>query len=373
MIYLDNNATTALDPRVVDAMKPLLEGAPLNPSSIHQYGQKAKSLLVKSVSCIAAVLEVKAEELIFTSGATEALNMLVRGIRPKGHIITSSLEHPALLVPIQQLEKEGRGVTYLDPLPGRGSLSRRQVEEALLPETSLIALGAANSETGIRTPFEEIAALAEEAGIPFLVDGVGMLGKAPLSIPRGVSAICFSGHKIHGPHGIGLAAIRKGIKCAPFILGGAQQRGRRGGTENLPAIVGLAKAFQLIQEEDYDAIAALRDRLEKGIASALEDIVVHGKEERRVCNTSLIGFAGVDGENLLIGLDLSKIAVSHGSACSSGSLEPSRVLIKMGVSRQLARSSLRFSLSRFTTRAEIEYCIETVVDKVKQLRSMSGV
>lgn len=372
MIYLDNNATTAMDSRVFERVLPLLSGPPVNPSSIHRYGQKAKALLTQATKEMASFFDVSSDELIFTSGATEALNMLIYGLGTRGHVITSSLEHVAVLQPVQRLEKEGISVTYLDPLPNYGSISARQVEEALRPDTSLIVLLAANNETGIITDFEAIAALAEEVGVALVVDGVALLGKAPLTLPRGVSAICFSSHKIYGPLGVGVAVVRKKVKFDPLIVGGPQQQGRRGGTENLPGIVGLSHALSLLSDDEISRINNLRNHFENGVVNSIDNVTILGKKEHRICNTSNIAFLDVDGETLLMTLDLAGVAVSHGSACSSGGLEPSRVLLNMGLSREAARSSIRFSLGRYTTKEEIDQALSIIIESVSRLRGYTN-
>ncbi len=366
MIYLDNNATSFLDPQVLAAMEPVFTGAIGNPSSIHRYGQKAKAYLAKSTKDVAAFFGVQTSEVVFTSGATEGLNMVIRSAPKGSHIITSSLEHIAVL---EALKISGCEVSYLDPKPGKGAITLEQIQEAVKANTSMIVVMAANNETGVKTDLEPIAAFAKDRGIALVVDGVALLGKEKCILPDGVSAACFSGHKIHAPTGVGVAIVRKSMKANPLIVGGHQQYNKRGGTENLAGIVGFAKALTLFPESP-DSIAALRDRLEEGILASLEDVEVHGKDEPRVCNTSNIAFFGVDGETLLMQLDLAGVAVSHGAACSSGTLEPSRILLNMGFAPKIARSSIRFSLSRFTTPEEIDQAISIIVDVVKKLRAL---
>ncbi len=365
MIYLDHNATTFLDPHVLAAMEPILSGTLGNPSSTHRFGQAAKALLAKATKEVAAYFGVQTADVVFTSGATEALNMVIRSAPKGGHIITSSLEHIAVL---EALKFTGCEVTYLDPEPGHGALSLKQIVEALTPRTSMLVVMAANNETGIKTDLDPIAAFAQERGLKLVVDGVAQLGKEPSKLPQGVTAACFSGHKIHAPTGVGVAIVRRAHRAHPLILGGPQQRGLRGGTENLAAIVGFAKALTLFPESSAP-IAHLRDRFEKDLQASLNDLVIHGADQPRVCNTSHIAFLGVDGETLLMQLDLAGVAVSHGAACSSGTLEPSRVLLNMGVSRDSARSSIRFSLSRFTTEEEIERAVRIIANVVSQLRA----
>lgn len=366
MIYLDNNSTTFLDPQVFAAMEPILTGKIGNPSSIHRYGQTAKALLAKATKEVAAYFGVRTTEVIFTSGATEALNMVIRSAPKGSHIITSSLEHIAVMEALKFTEC---AVTYLDPHPGMGAINLEQIKGALLPETTMIALMAVNNETGAKTDLEAIAAFAEERGLSFVVDGVSALGKGRWSMPRGCSAACFSGHKIHGPTGVGLAIIRKSMKRRPLIVGGPQQQNMRGGTENLAGIIGFAKALSLMPERGFE-MERLQNRFEEGLRAALPDLVIHCESGPRICNTSNVAFLGVEGEMLLMQLDLAGIAASHGSACSSGSLEPSRVLLNMQVPSNVARSSLRFSLSRFTTGDEIEQAISIISSVVNKLRCL---
>lgn len=346
-IFLDNNGTTQIDPRVVAAMLAELEAGPANPSSIHSFGRAAHQRLSHARQQIASYLGTKPGELIFTSSGTEALNLAILGIKAKGQIITTQIEHAAVFETIKRM---GNPIAYL-PIGREGHVKLADVKAALTPNTSLIVLGAVNSETGVKNPIEEIAEIAERMGIPFIVDGVAWLGKEPVVIPKGVSAMAFSGHKIHGPKGIGLLFVRKGCKLDPLLTGGGQEAMRRAGTENLPGIIGFAKAIELLEVELPESMvrmAELRDQLERGLGQ----VIVNGAGPR-ICNTSSITFPGVDGEALLIQLDLQGIMASMGSACSSGSLEPSRVLLNMGLSSREALSTLRFSLSRFTTEQEV--------------------
>lgn len=346
-IFLDNNGTTQIDPQVVAAMLTELEAGPSNPSSIHSFGRAAHQRLVRAREQIASYLGVKPNELIFTSSGTEALNLAILGLKSTGQIISSSIEHSAVY---ETLKRLGRPTIYL-PVGLEGHVKALDVEAAVTPN-SMIVLSAVNSETGVKNPIAEIAEIAERYQIPFIVDGVAWLGKDQISIPKGVSAMAFSGHKIHGPKGIGLLYVRKGCKLEPLLTGGGQEGLRRAGTENLPGIIGLAKAIELLENESITRMARLRDQLEAG----LEDMIINGTGPR-VCNTSSITFPNQDGEALLIQLDLQGIAASMGSACSSGSLEPSRVLLNMGLSKQHALSTIRFSISRFTTEEEIQRTI----------------
>lgn len=371
-IYLDNNATTVIDPEVLRVMWDELKGDAANSSSVHQFGRIAKAKLIQASRSLAHYFSVKEQDIFFTSGATEALNMLIKGavaLRP-GHIISSVIEHPAVYQTLKFLADRGHKISFLQPFKNKGAIDPEQVASAIQPDTQLICLMAANNETGVVTDLPAIASIAKMHNIPLIVDGVALLGKKQCTIPDGVSAICFSGHKIHGPHGIGLAIVHKNLKWEPFLFGGPQQHQKRAGTENIASIIGLAKAIELI-DKNADAIEYmqyLRDRFELGLKQNLTGIIVNGAGDLRVCNTSNIAFDGVEGETLLFKLDLAGIAVSHGSACSSGTLEPSRVLLGMGLSAKQVRSSLRFSLSRFTTQQEIDKCIDITCDLVRQLR-----
>ncbi len=370
-IYLDNNASTAVDPRVVETMIETLRSSGGNPSSLHSFGQEARGQLTKSRQIIASFLEIKPSELIFTSSGTEALNMVIKGLlkRSHGHVISSVAEHAAVYTTLKQIENEGIPITFL-PTGLTGSVSPQSVKEAIRSDTRLIVLMAVNNETGVKTDLKTIAAIAEQAGIPFLVDGVALLGKELFTIPKGVSAICFSGHKLHAAKGVGFAFVRSNFKILPLVSGGEQEFGRRGGTENLPGIVGLAEAVRLLTQELPTAsirMKNLRDQLQGELLKRIPKSIVNGTGER-VCNTLNIAFPGVDGETLLTTLDLEGVAVSHGSACSSGALEPSRILLNMGVPLSLARSSIRISLSRFTTEEEILQAASVIERAVLKLQ-----
>ncbi|NNM44007.1 MAG: cysteine desulfurase [Chlamydiae bacterium] len=370
-IYLDNNATTFVDPRVLEAMIPVFSTFGGNPSSIHHFGQEARNLLQNSRTTIARYLQVKPNELFFTSGGTEAINMILQGFfaMRKGHIISSTIEHSAVYHTLQFLEKQGCRVTFL-PVGLTGAVTLSQVEESITPDTCFIALSAANSETGVKTDIEGIANLAKAKGIPFFVDGVALLGKEPFHVPDGVSAMAFSGHKLHAPKGIGLAFLRSTLSIPPLLLGGGQEYGKRSGTENLPGIVGLAKAIELLEIElpkATEEMQSLKAYFETTLVNQLGNVVINGSGPR-VCNTSNLSFPGLDGESLLIHLDLAGIAASHGSACSSGALEPSRVLRNMGLEKSLAQSAIRFSLSRFTTKSEVEMAVSLLVNIVSRMK-----
>lgn len=363
-IYLDNNATTPLDPLVIEAMKEELSKGPRNPSSIHFFGQEAKKTLLSSRQTIAKFLNVKPHEIVFTSSGTESLNLLIHGLLPKErrHLITTDLEHPCIYENMKALDAQGIPITFLSP-GLRGSPSPEELKAAICSQTGLIILSAVNSETGSKLDLANIAAVAQAADIPLIIDGVALLGKEPFMIPPGVTGMGFSGHKIHGPKGIGFFFLRSGTKLKPLLLGGNQENGLRSGTENLLGIVGLAQAISILNKniERYAAyMKELRDFFETTLKKRLPNLKINGTG-LRVGNISNLCFPQVDGESLLIQLDMAGIATSHATACSSGSLEISRTLLNMGISKNDAHSSLRFSLSRMNTKKEILKTIETLV------------
>jgi cysteine desulfurase len=371
-IYFDHNASTWIDPRVLKVVVNSLSESIGNPSSIHYFGQKSRAKLTQSRQTIASTLGVKTNEIIFTSGGTEGANFCIRGLlnfRSPGHLITSSIEHACVYETCKYLETQGYEVTFLSPNKD-GAITSEAVYQALRPNTQLITLMAVNNETGVKTDIEAIGAIARDAGVLFVVDGVAFLGKELFRIPEGVSAMFFSGHKIHAPKGVGFAYVRSKVKIQPLLIGGEQEFGRRAGSENLSGIIGMAEAVRLLQEELPAAtikMQALRDHFEGSLKQHLDDIKMNGSASR-ICNTSNVCFVGVEGETLLAALDLEGISVSHGSACASGALEPSRILLNMGLSKADAASSMRFSFSRFTTQDEIETCVETLIKLVKRLR-----
>jgi cysteine desulfurase len=363
-IFLDANATTRIDPRVLEAMLPELSSLPSNPSSIHFYGREAKNRLQKSRDTIAAFLKVEPHEILFTSSGTEAMNLLLRGMVPggaKGHAITSNVEHSCVYETLLDLENKGLETTYLSAGPC-GAVTPAQVKEAIRPHTRFISMIAVNNETGVKNDIDAMAHIALEAGIPLLVDGVAWLGKELFTIHPGIFGMGFSSHKIHGPQGCGFAFVRSSLKLTPLLTGGKQEGSLRAGTENLPGIVGLAKAVEILSIELPEAtkrMAMLRDRLEAGLLAKADPVLINGTGPR-ICNTSNLSFPGRRGEDLLIALDMMGIAASHGSACSSGALEPSRILTNMGIPFPLAASAIRFSLSRNTTLEEIDQAIEII-------------
>lgn len=366
-VYLDSNATTQVDSRLFDRFTQCTFTTFGNPSSIHSYGQEAKSLLVESRDRLAALFGVRTQEVIFTATATEALNLLLRGFfgtKPAGHMITSNVEHAAVIETCEALKAQGVDVTYID-VGAWGAVTPSQLEAAIRPDTRLISLMAANNETGVITDLEPIAAIAKERGIAFIVDAVALYGKAPFTLYPGISAAVFSGHKFYAPKGAAFAIVRKNLKLTACLTGGHQEYGLRPGTENLAAIVTLKDAAQFIADEQQsflEPMRQLRDYLESEILKLFPQALINGKGPR-VANTSNICFQDIDGEALLMYLDLNGIAASLGSACSSGAIEPSRVLLNMGLTTKQAASSLRFSLGRFTTKQDIDTLLTALRSK----------
>ena len=366
-MYLDNNATTALDPRVFKAMLQDLSGPPANPSSIHWFGRQAHHLLRTARQTVAAYFQVKPEEIIFTSGGTESINLFLRGLGTKGHLITTSIEHSSIYRTVQALESQGLSVTYL-PVGLWGAPLPEHCRAAIRPDTRAIVLTAANAETGVKIDLEGFASLAHSHHIPLCIDAVAWMGKEPFPMHPGISALTLSGHKFHAPKGIGALFLRAPLQLIPTITGGAQESKRRAGTENLSGILGLAAAIDILAQEQTsitEHLLQLRLHLEHGLKKAIPDLAING-EGPRIANTVNCLFPGIDGETFLIQLDMAGIAVSLGSACTTGAMEPSRVLTQMGVSRKLACTSLRFSLSRINTREEIDQAIAIIAKLYQQ-------
>lgn len=369
-IYLDHNASTPIDPRVLKILIKELQEEIGNPSSTHFHGQQLRKILEQSRLSISNFFKVKPQEIIFTSGGTEAASLLIQGIIKQGqHVISSSVEHACIYQTLKEMEKRGASVTFL-PVGLEGAVKPEEVEKAIRPDTKLITLMAANNETGVLTDLEAIASIALKHQIPFVVDGVAALGKEKITLHPGISAIFFSGHKIHAPKGNGFFICRQNLRLTPLFFGGGHENNKRPGTENLSGIAALAEAITIISENQDTMIQNMRDLrnfFEKELCSRLPNVIVNGTGPR-VSNTSNLAFLGIDGEDLLIHLDMEGISVSHGSACSSGALETSRILLEMGIPLSQARSSIRFSLSRDTTKEEIETVIETIVKVVNRLK-----
>jgi cysteine desulfurase len=375
-IYLDNNATTPVLPEVLEAMRPYFGEHFGNASSIHHHGQETRAAVERARDSVAALLGCRASEIVFTSGGTEGDNLAISGLTGEGdHVITSGIEHHAVLHACRHLEEKGCEVTYL-PVDGRSLVDPDDVHRALKPNTRLISIMLANNETGVLQPVEEIGKIAAEADVYFHTDAVQAAAKVRIDVKKiGCDALTISGHKIHAPQGVGALYVRKGTRLEPLFYGGRHERSRRAGTENVPGIVGLGKAAELatqgFERGDDEKITALRDRLQHGILAQVEEAAVNGDGARRVPNTSNIYFDHVEGESMVISLDLKGLAVSTGSACSSGAIEPSHVLTAMGLRADRARASIRFSLGKQNTADDIDFALALVPETVARLRELS--
>ncbi|MFQ5428210.1 MAG: cysteine desulfurase NifS [Thermodesulfobacteriota bacterium] len=378
-IYIDHNATTPLDREVLEEMLPFLRDDWGNPSSVHWAARGPKAALDTARDRVAALLNCSPLEVVFTATGTEGDNHAIKGAalarKNKGnHIITTVVEHPAVLNTCKYLEKEGFDVTYLK-VDIMGMIDLEELKAAIRPETILISVMYANNETGVVFPVEEIGEIAREKGIVFHTDAVQAVGKIPIDVKTlKVDLLTLSGHKLYGPKGTGALFVRRGVRLIPLIHGGHQERNRRGGTENVAGLVGLGKACEMAgqnMDETVKNLKALRDRLEKGLTEKIPDIKINGDVEKRLPNTANISFEYVEGESLLLGLDMMGVAASSGSACTSGSLEASHVLLAMSLSHEMSHGSVRFSLGRHNTEAEIDYIIEIMPPIVERMRSMS--
>jgi cysteine desulfurase len=377
-IYLDNNATTKVDPEVLEAMLPYFSELYGNPSSMHRFGGQVGQAVNKARQQVAALLGADENEIIFTSGGTEGDNAAIRAAllaQPeKRHIITTQVEHPAVLTQCKQLESQGYTVTYLS-VDRQGQLDLYELEAALTGNTALVSIMYANNETGTIFPIEQIGMRVKEYGALFHVDAVQAVGKIPLNMKTStIDMLTMSGHKIHAPKGIGALYIRRGVRFRPMMIGGGQQRGRRAGTENVPGLIALGKAAELELmhlEEATKREHKLRDRLEQTILKLIPDCEVNGDIKNRLPNTTNIGFKFIEGEAILFGLNQYGICASSGSACSSGSLEPSHVLRAMGIPYTILHGSIRFSLCRYTTEAEIDAVIAVMPSIIERLRALS--
>lgn len=379
-IYLDHNATTPLDPDVLAAMLPFLGEEFGNPSSVHAWGQRARQAVERAREQIADLIGAEPPEIVLTGGGTEAANLAVRGVfeaaaRPDAGLVVSAIEHQAVLAPCERLERSGARVVLV-PVDRDGTLDVDALAASLDERTALVAAMAANNEVGTIQPLERVVAAAAAHGVPVFTDAVQAVGKLPIDVRRsGVDLLALSAHKLHGPKGVGALWVRRGTRLAPLLLGGAHEGGRRAGTENVPAIVGFGKACALARgrwEADAERVRALRDRLEAGIRARLPDVRVHGHPRRRLPNTLSVGFPGVEGESLLMNLDLLGVAVSTGSACNVGSLRPSHVLVAMGRPPEEAHAAIRLSLGRTNTEAEIDRAVEALAEAVAKLRRVAA-
>ena len=384
-IYLDYMATTPLDPRVKQKMLPYLgsvnNGIFGNPASKHYYGYLAKAAVEKARMQVADSINCKSENIIWTSGATEANNLAIKGVayfykRQGKHIITSKTEHKSVLNTCKFLEEHGWRVTYLG-VDKYGVIDLKELEKSITDDTILISIMAANNETGTIMPIKEIAKIAKKRRVTFHTDAVQYIGKMPFDVKEmGAELVSISAHKINGPKGVGRLYIKKGTKIEKFIHGGHHEKNRRAGTENVSGIVGFGKACEIMQKEGekkYAKVKELRDELEKRIKEEISQVMLNGHPDKRLPNTLNMSFKYLEGESIILSLDLEGIAVSTGSACTSGSLEPSHVLKAMGVEPMFAQGSIRFSLSVFNTKEDIDYVVEKLPPIIERLRKMSPV
>lgn len=376
VIYLDNNATTQVDPLVMEAMLPYFTQYYGNPSSMHSFGGQVGKALKQARSQVASLLGAEESEVIFTSCGTEGNNTAIRAAiaaQPeRRHLITTQVEHACVLNLFKHLEKQGYTVTYLS-VNRKGQVDLMELEAAMTGNTALVSMMYANNETGTVFPVEQAGAIVKEYGASFHVDAVQVAGKLPLDMKSStIDLLTISGHKLHAPKGIGALYVRRGYRFRPLLIGGHQERGRRAGTENVAGIIGLGKAAELAQQHlgDIAREKKLRDRLEQGLL-AIPDTEVNGDRKNRLPNTTNIGFKYIEGEAILLSLDQYGICASSGSACTSGSLEPSHVLRAMGLPYTTLHGSIRFSLSRYTTDAEVDRTLEVMPGIVKRLRDLS--
>ena len=378
-IYMDYNATTPVHREVLEAMLPFYKEDFGNASSVHSLGRRARAAMEEAREKVAGLIGARPREIVFTSGGTESDNFAIEGTMyrnsKKGkHLITSAIEHPAVLNTCQYLEANGYEVTYLD-VDRYGVVNLDQLKESLRDDTVLITIMHANNETGTIEPMKEIVQIAEEHGIFVHTDAVQSVGKIPVDVEElGVDLLSLSGHKIYGPKGVGVLYIRRGMRIEPFMRGGHHERGRRGGTENVPGIVGLGKAAELAassMESEAKRLWGLTEKLKNGIMERLDHICVNSPPENRVPGTINISFEFLEGESILLSLDIKGVAVSTGSACTSGSLEPSHVLTALGVPVAVAQGAIRFSLGKDNTEADVEYVLQELPPIIRRLRSMS--
>lgn len=384
-IYLDHNATTPVDPAAAEAMMRALQDLFGNASSVHYYGQQAKAAVDAARSAVAGLIGAEPSEVIFTSGGTEADNLAIRGaaealeVTGRKHLITSGIEHEAVLNTVKALARRGWRTTIL-PMDATGVVSPDRLNEAMSDDTALVSIMHANNEIGTVQPIADLARIAHARGALFHTDAVQTAGKIPVNVralgPLGVDLLALSGHKFYGPKGVGALWVKRGVRLAPFLSGGKQERNRRAGTENVPGIIGMGVAAARALEKMPTAgprVAALRDRLEQGILRAVPNTDVNGLRDARVPNTTNISFDRIEAESLLIALDLEGVAVSTGSACSSGTLEPSHVLKAMNLPTHRTQNSLRFSLGAANTEEQIDQVIAILPRIVTKLRSLSAV
>ncbi len=375
-VYLDNNATTPVLPQVLAAMQGYFGEHFGNASSIHHYGQETRAAVERARESVARLVGCRASEIVFTCGGTEGDNLAIFGLAKAGdHVITSTIEHHAVLNSCKHLAGSGYEVTFV-PVDGDGQVDPDDVRRALRPNTRLITIMMANNETGVLQPVEAIGRVAAEADVYFHTDAVQAAGKVPVDVKRiGCDLLSISGHKMHAPQGVGALYVRKGTVLRPMLHGGSHERSRRAGTENVPGIVALGKAAEVAREAfargDVERISVLRDRLEETILGEIEATSLNGNRASRVPNTASIYFDCIEGESLVIALDLKGLAVSTGAACSSGAIEPSHVLTAMGLPSERARGSLRFSLGKQNTAEDIDFALSVIPRTVARLRELS--
>lgn len=379
-VYLDHNATTPVHPEVLEAMLPYFKEKFGNPSSIHGFGREAKVALEEARERVASLLGASSNEIFFTGGGTESDNLAVKGTafanRKKGlHIITSKIEHHAILESCKFLEKEGFTNTYL-PVDSKGVVDPEELKKAIREDTTLVSIMYVNNEVGIIQPMEELSGMAKERGVYFHTDAVQATGKIPINVKElnNIDMLSMSGHKINGPKGAGAIFIRKGVRIIPWSHGGHHERSRRAGTENVPGIVGFAKALELAVRDLDDQNKHLKELTEtfyRKLTETIPDVILNGDLNRRVSNTLNLSFKGVEGESIILSLDLKGVAVASGSACTSGTLEPSHVLSAMGIAPEIAQGAIRFSFGRDNTMEDVEYVARILPEMVTRLRSMS--
>ena len=378
VIYVDNNATTKVAPEVFEAMLPYFKEDYGNPSSMHTFGGKVDRNIKEARASVASLLGAAPEEIVFTSSGTESDNTAIwaaiQSNPDKKHIITSRVEHPAVKNLFEYLSKNGYRVTFI-PVDSKGRLDMEYLYKNLTDNTAIVSIMWANNESGVIFPIEKISQIVKEREAVFHTDAVQAVGKIPIDLNKiDVDMLSLSGHKLHGPKGIGALYVRKGTKFSPFLIGGHQESGRRGGTENVASIVGLGKASELAaayMEEENTRVKQLRNKLESKILKQIPNTIINGDRENRLPNTTNVSFEYVEGESILLMMDELGICASSGSACTSGSLEPSHVLRAMGVPFTAAHGSIRFSLSIYNTEEEIDFIIEKLPPIIKRLREMS--
>ena len=377
-IYVDNNATTQVSPEVLEEMLPYFNEFYGNPSSMHTFGGKVEHKITEARARIASLLGASPEEIIFTSCGTESDSTAIRSVilsnPDKKHVLTSRVEHPAVKNLYEYLSKNGYRVTFV-PVDRKGRLDLDYLYENLGDDTALVSIMWANNESGVIFPIEEISKVVREKGIVFHTDAVQAVGKFPIDLKTiDIDMLSLSGHKLHGPKGVGALYVRRGTKYTPFMIGGHQEKGRRGGTENVASIIGLGKACELAAahlSDNYSQVKQLRDKLENEILKRVPNTIINGDRNNRLPNTTSIAFEYVEGESILLMMDEFGICASSGSACTSGSLEPSHVLRAMGVPFTAAHGSVRFSLSKYNTEEEIDFIIEKLPPIIERLRELS--